>query len=88
MAILLTNKQSKMHNPQVYPDPMRGADASVTNQAPHKEQAGIDLLTHVAIAAMNGFISYGNQRGNDIKASFDLAEAFLEERETRLNKIK
>lgn len=83
-----------MNNPQVYPRRLKeNVELTAEDQKYLADEKGIDLLSHVAIAAMNGFISNGKEFGypekaNTIKASFNYAEAFLKERSTRLNKIK
>lgn len=41
----------------VYPDPLRGAEQSFTNQAPETQQTGITLRQYYAGLAMQGIIS-------------------------------
>ena len=93
-----------MDNPQVYPGPRKEivdqALSSPTNAVMKTVSTpGIDLLSHYAGMAMQGFMSdkilqylAEETRGDAEKSykvmatdSFDLAEAMLKEREKRLN---
>jgi hypothetical protein len=47
----------KIENPSVYPDPMRGAEQSISNQSPYNLELGITLRDYFAAKAMSGYLS-------------------------------
>lgn len=44
-------------NNPIYPDPMRGAEQSFTNQSPHELLTGLTKREYFAGLAMNGYLS-------------------------------
>ncbi len=66
-----------------------GVDGCARPYPVHNKIKGMDLLTYVAVKAMQGLIIsphtvWGDKGNNLSDRAFTLAEAFLEEREKRL----
>lgn len=51
------NQNEKPENPNVFPDPMRGAEASIINQSPDNLQQGMTLRDYFAAKAIQGMLS-------------------------------
>ncbi|WP_395045930.1 hypothetical protein [Flavobacterium sp.] len=76
-------ENKKPENPSVYPDPMRGAEQSCSNQNPWQLESGMTLRDYFAAKAMQYFISAnnGNFSENDASQIFYIADAMLKQRE-------
>ena len=78
-------ESKKPSNPSVYPDPMRGAEQSFSNQTPWGLESGITLRDEFANSAMQGYLSNPNieiAMYDDLaKESYLIADAMLKQRE-------
>ena len=82
----------KPDNPSVYPDPMRGADQSYSNQNPWKLESGMTLRDYFAAKAMAIYIQdhlkykRENENGWSVDSITDsayvFADAMLKQRES------
>lgn len=75
--------------PRVYPDPMRGAEQSFSNQTPWEYDEGLNLRDYFANSAMKGIISasvdlIGHGYTLDYKSiaerAYEMADAMLDKR--------
>ena len=82
--------ETKKNIPSVYPDPMRGAEQSYSNQNPYSLQTGLNIRDYFASKAMQGIISSPNYGifdvTNDvhiptIEQCYKIADAMLKVRE-------
>jgi hypothetical protein len=71
----------KNENQPIYPDPMRGAEQSFSNQSPHELPMGLTKREYFAGLAMQGIIA-GNLDVDDVAHSaVKMADAVLAELE-------
>ena len=81
-------ENKKPENPSVYPDPMRGADQSYSNQNPWQLESGMTLRDYFANSAMSGITNNivtsqgaGASWEYISEASYKIADAMLKQRE-------
>lgn len=81
-------EDKKPNNPSVYPDPMRGAEQSYSNQSPYELSIGMTLRDYFASKAMQGILSNPNIYGvktmfeDDLSyLSYNFADMMLKQRE-------
>lgn len=75
------NNMENGNNP-IYPDPMRGAEQSFTNQSPYELPTGLTKREYFAGLAMNEFIAYGQAHISFEACAADsvkMADALLKE---------
>ncbi len=53
----MNEQEKKPSNPSLFPDPMRGAEQSYSNQTPWNLESGATLRDYFANSAMQGMIS-------------------------------
>jgi hypothetical protein len=81
------NKQEKKPTyPSLFPDPMRGAEQSYSNQTPWNLESGATLRDYFANSAMQGMLSsFNNKTGWSVsdmaESSYLIADAMLKQRE-------
>jgi len=76
----------KPDNPSVYPDPMRGADQSYSNQNPWKLESGMTLRDYFAAKALQSIMisenfNYAKTALEMSDCSYKIADAMLKQRE-------
>ena len=86
----MKTENTKPNNPSVYPDPMRGAEQSFSNQSPWQLESGMTLRDHFANSAMQALLNYPdtattyyetNRLDYVSKCSYEIADAMLKQRE-------
>ena len=63
-------------NKKAFPDPLRGGESSIINQAPHEEDSGMDLRDYFAAKAMQALITHFG-REYDVKNNFHVDQAYI-----------
>lgn len=86
----MKTENKKPSNPSVYPDPMRGAEQSYSNQSPWQLESGMTLRDEIAMRAMQGHLSteyailHTSDKHNDAMLCirfYEIADAMLKQRE-------
>lgn len=81
-------ENKKPENPSVYPDPMRGAGQSYSNQSPYELESGMTLRDYFAAKAMQGMLA-NNLIVDDLSdsitewianRSYEISDAMLKQR--------
>ncbi|HJS00514.1 MAG TPA: hypothetical protein VJ780_06235 [Flavobacterium sp.] len=85
----MENENKKPSNPYIYPDPMRGAESSYSNQSPWELNQGMSLRDYFANSASRAIPIKQNNRGFRTDKDYDewaeecykRADALLKQRE-------
>ena len=82
----METENKKPGNPRAYPDPMRGAEQSYSNQSPWQLESGMTLRDYFAAKAMQSFTNIWYEDAKNTpesiaKKSYKLADAMLKQRE-------
>jgi hypothetical protein len=87
----MNEQEKKPSNPSLFPDPMRGAEQSYSNQSPGQLDTGATLRDYFANSAMQGMLSTFNDKtsfdtfghvAEDLsEKSYRIADAMLKKRE-------
>jgi hypothetical protein len=87
----MNEQEKKPSNPSLYPDPMRGAEQSFSNQTPWELETGATLRDYFANSAMQVILKHRLSKEMTMcreafethitQQSYDVADAMLKQRE-------